>query len=204
MQGAQLRVGGQALQQGAPVDLMFQSLAGSEKANRNFGISIRLLDEAGSEVPIGEVGELYTSNEMLITGYHQDQESTRRSVRDGFFSVGDLGRVDEDGYYYIESRKHDLVISGGVNIYPREIENHLHAHPDIAEAAVVGVPDPDWGETLKAFVVRRPGALLTQQDVVEYCRQALADFKRPRAVAFVDALPRTSTGKVLKRELRSR
>ncbi len=168
------------------------------------GNTIRLLDEAGQEVPVGEIGELYTANEMLITGYHRDRESTERSVRDGFFSVGDLGRVDADGYYYIESRKHDMVISGGVNIYPREIENHLQTHPDIVEAAVVGVPDPDWGESLKAFVVRRRGASLTQREVVEYCRQGLADFKRPRQVAFLDALPRTSTGKVLKRELRER
>jgi fatty-acyl-CoA synthase len=164
---------------------------------------IRLLDEAGAAVPPGQVGELYARNSTLISGYHKDEEATRSSQRDGFFSVGDLGRVDADGYYYLESRKHDMVISGGVNIYPREIEDHLHTHPAILEAAVVGVPDPEWGETLRAFVVLRPGARLTEGEVIDHCRQALADFKRPRKVTFLPELPRNPTGKILKRELRA-
>ena len=168
------------------------------------GNQVRLLDGEGRQVRAGEIGELYTSNEMLITGYHRDPTSTDSSLADGFFSVGDLGRMDDDGYYYIESRKSDMVISGGVNIYPREIEDHLLTHADVVDVAVVGVPDAEWGETLKAFVVRRPGALLTSATVIEFCRQGLADYKRPRAVAFIDVLPRTPTGKVLKRELRQR
>jgi fatty-acyl-CoA synthase len=166
------------------------------------GNEIRLLDEEGREVPTGQVGELYARNATLISGYHNNEEATRSSQRDGFFSVGDLGRVDADGYYYLESRKHDMVISGGVNIYPREIEDHLHTHPAILEAAVVGVPDPEWGETLRAFIVRRQGADLTENEVIDYCRQALADFKRPRKVTFLAELPRNPTGKILKRELR--
>jgi len=164
---------------------------------------IRLLDEAGAPVPPGQIGELYARNPTLISGYHKNAEATRASQRDGFFSVGDLGRVDADGYYYLESRKHDMVISGGVNIYPREIEDHLHAHPAILEAAVIGVPDPEWGETLQAFVVLRPGAELTEAAVIDHCRAALADFKRPRKVTFLPELPRNPTGKVLKRELRA-
>ncbi len=124
-------------------------------------------------------------------------------MRDGFFSVGDLARIDRDGYVYLASRVHDMVISGGVNIYPAEIEEHLHNHPEVVEAAVVGVPDEEWGERLKAFVVRRPGSQLSADEVVQFCRDKLADFKRPREVVFVDALPRNPTGKVLKRELRS-
>jgi fatty-acyl-CoA synthase len=166
------------------------------------GNEIRLLDEAGREVPDGQVGELYARNTMLITGYHKNQEATRSSLRDGFFSVGDLGRRDGDGYYYLESRKHDMVISGGVNIYPREIEDHLHAHPAILDAAVIGVPDPDWGESLRAFIVLRDGHRLSEDEVIAYCRNGLADFKRPRKVTFVPELPRNPTGKVLKRELR--
>jgi fatty-acyl-CoA synthase len=166
------------------------------------GNEIRLLDEAGQPVPRGQVGELYARNSTLISGYHRNEEATRSSQRDGFFSVGDMGRVDEDGYYYLESRKHDMVISGGVNIYPREIEDHLHTHPAILEAAVVGVPDPEWGETLRAFIVLRHGADLTEGEVIDYCRQTLADFKRPRKVTFLAELPRNPTGKVLKRELR--
>jgi fatty-acyl-CoA synthase len=166
------------------------------------GNEIRLLDDEGRAVARGEVGELYARNSTLISGYHNNEEATRSSQRDGFFSVGDLGRVDQDGYYYLESRKHDMVISGGVNIYPREIEDHLHTHPAIVDAAVVGVPDPEWGETLRAFVVLRDGADLTEAEVIDYCRQALADFKRPRKVTFLPELPRNPTGKVLKRELR--
>ncbi|TMQ02827.1 MAG: AMP-dependent synthetase [Deltaproteobacteria bacterium] len=167
-----------------------------------FGNEIRLLDDAGHPSGLGEVGELYARNSMLITGYHRNAEATRASQRDGFFSVGDLARRDTDGYYYLESRKHDMVISGGVNIYPREIEDHLHTHPAILDAAVIGVPDPEWGESLRAFVVVRDGHALAEQDVIEYCRAGLADFKRPRKVTFLPELPCNPTGKVLKRELR--
>ncbi|HEX7839761.1 MAG TPA: AMP-binding protein, partial [Kofleriaceae bacterium] len=166
------------------------------------GNEIRLADDAGREVGPGEVGELYARNSMLITGYHRNAEATAASQRDGFFSVGDLARRDADGYYYLESRKHDMVISGGVNIYPREIEDLLHTHPAILDAAVIGVPDPEWGETLRAFVVLRDGQALSEQEVIEFCRGGLADFKRPRKVSFVRELPRNPTGKVLKRELR--
>ncbi|HET7505014.1 MAG TPA: AMP-binding protein [Kofleriaceae bacterium] len=166
------------------------------------GNEIRLVDEAGRDVPDGQVGELYARNAMLISGYHKNAEATRSSQLGGFFSVGDLGRRDADGYYYLESRKHDMVISGGVNIYPREIEDHLHKHPAILDAAVVGDPDPEWGETLHAFIVRRDGHALSEDEVIAYCREGLADFKRPRKVTFLAELPRNPTGKVLKRELR--
>ncbi len=168
------------------------------------GNEVRLLDEAGNDVAPGDIGEIYVRNSMLITGYHKNDEATDDAQRDGFFSVGDLARVDGDGFYYLESRKHDMVISGGVNIYPREIEDHLHTHPDIIEAAVIGVPDSEWGESLKAFVVLRQGAQLSADDVIAHCKDVLADYKRPRAVEFLDALPHNPTGKVLKRELRAR
>ena len=166
------------------------------------GNEIRLLDDDGRDVPVGQVGELYTRNAMLISGYHRNEEATQAALRDGFFSVGDMGRRDADGYYYLEARKHDMVISGGVNIYPREIEDHLHTHPAILDAAVIGVPDPEWGETLRAFIVLRDGHQLSEQEVITYCRDSLADFKRPRKVTFLPELPRNPTGKVLKRELR--
>jgi len=168
------------------------------------GNEIRLLGEDGREVGVGEIGELYARNSMLIAGYHRNSDATDKSMKDGFFSVGDLARRDADGFYYMESRKHDMVISGGVNIYPREIEDHLHHHPAVLEAAVIGVPDPEWGESLRAFVVRKPGAALSEAEVVEWCRSGLADYKRPRSVVFLDELPRNPTGKVLKRELRAR
>ncbi|MBS1122290.1 MAG: O-succinylbenzoic acid--CoA ligase, partial [Deltaproteobacteria bacterium] len=166
------------------------------------GNEIRLLDDAGREVPHGQVGELYARNSTLISGYHGNAEATSSAQREGFFSVGDMGRIDADGYYYLESRKHDMVISGGVNIYPREIEDHLNTHPAILEAAVIGVPDPEWGETLRAFIVIRGTVPISETEVIDYCRQALADYKRPRKVTFLAELPRNPTGKVLKRELK--
>lgn len=166
------------------------------------GNQIRLLDDSGRDVGVGEVGELYARNPTLISGYHGNEEATRSSQRDGFFSVGDVGRLDAEGYYYLESRKHDMVISGGVNIYPREIEDHLSTHPAILEAAVIGVPDPEWGETLRAFIVLRNGQSVSEIEVINYCRESLADYKRPRRVTFLEELPRNPTGKVLKRELR--
>ena len=166
------------------------------------GVQIRLLDDNGNIVPTGEVGELYARTPTLIAGYHGNDEATNKAQRDGFFSVGDVGRADSDGHFYLESRKHDMVISGGVNIYPREIEDHLLTHPAIMDVAVVGVPDEEWGEALRAFVVVRPGHAITGDEVADHCRSHLADYKRPRQVVFLDELPRNPTGKVLKRELR--
>jgi fatty-acyl-CoA synthase len=166
------------------------------------GNDIRLLDDRGKDVAPGQIGELYARNSTLISGYHGNDEATSQAQREGFFSVGDCGRVDADGYYYLESRKSDMVISGGVNIYPREIEDHLSTHPAVLECAVIGVPDPEWGETLRAFVVLRNGAKLTETEVIDYCRKELADYKRPRKVTFMAELPRNPTGKILKRELR--
>lgn len=166
------------------------------------GNDLVLLDEGENPVAPGQVGELYARNGMLITGYHNRAGDTAQAMRAGYFSVGDLARCDADGYYYIESRKTDMVISGGVNIYPREIEDCLHSHPEVAEAAVIGVPDPEWGESLKAFIALRPGAKVSAGEIAEHCRSQLADYKRPRHIVFVDELPRNPTGKVLKRELR--
>jgi fatty-acyl-CoA synthase len=167
------------------------------------GNELEVLDERGHVVRTGEVGELYVKNSMLVSGYHRDRAATDEAMRDGFFSVGDMARVDRDGYWYLAERKSDMVISGGVNIYPLEIEQRLHDHPEILEAAVIGVPDPEWGESLRAFVVRRGGSELGAEAVQRWVKEGLADYKTPRSVAFVDALPRNPTGKVLKRELRS-
>jgi fatty-acyl-CoA synthase len=167
------------------------------------GNQLRLLDEQGREVGPGEVGELYVRNSMLVNGYHRDRAATDKAMRDGFFSVGDMARIDADGFVYLADRKHDMVISGGVNIYPLEIEQRLHEHPGVLEVAVVGIPDPEWGEALKAFVVRRPGAEVGADELRDFCKLALANFKCPRQYAFLDALPRNPTGKVLKRELRA-
>jgi fatty-acyl-CoA synthase len=170
------------------------------------GNELRLIDEAGHPVPedrVGVVGELYVRNGLLVEGYHADEAATRAAQRDGFMSVGDLAWRDADGYYYLADRKVDMVISGGVNIYPSEIEQRLHEHPAVAEAAVVGVPDPEWGESLVAYVVLRPGRTAGAEELREHVGAMLADYKKPRQVLFVPELPRNPTGKVLKRELRA-
>jgi fatty-acyl-CoA synthase len=167
------------------------------------GNEVRLCDAAGHEVPVGEVGELYVRNPMLMDGYHANAEATAEATRAGFITDGDLANRDADGYYYLADRKTDMVISGGVNIYPNEIEQRLHEHPAVHETAVVGVPDPEWGESLAAFVVLRAGQTATAEELGEWVKQTLADYKRPRRFVFLDALPRTVTGKVLKRELKA-
>ncbi|MBT8491493.1 MAG: AMP-binding protein [Deltaproteobacteria bacterium] len=168
------------------------------------GNELRIVGDGGRMVATGEVGEVYARNGMLIRGYHDNQQATDDATLDGFFSVGDLGRLDDEGYLYLASRKHDMIISGGVNIYPREIENHLLTHPSISDVAVLGAPDPEWGETVKAFIVVRPGTSLSESEIDGFCRQGLADYKRPRRIEFLAELPRNATGKVLKRELRER
>src|SRR5262249_38343487 len=165
---------------------------------------VRLLDAEGHEVPEGEVGELYVRNAMMMDGYYGNRKATRDATREGFISVGDLAYRDADGFYYLADRKTDMVISGGVNIYPWEIEQRLHEHPAVHDVAVVGVPDPEWGESLAAFVVLEAGRSATADELCEWVKQTLADYKRPRKVFFIDALPRNPTGKILKRELKQR
>ena len=160
------------------------------------------MDEEGEELPAGEVGELYVRNGMLIGGYYRNHDATMASRRGEFFSVGDLARLDEDGFLYLASRKHDMVISGGVNIYRREIEEVLHSHPDIMEAAVIGIPNDEWGESLRAFVVAKAGSNLSEELVIRHCKEKLAGYKMPRSVIFLDEMPRNATGKILKRQLR--
>lgn len=170
------------------------------------GVSIRLLDADGAVVPTGEVGELYARSTMLVEGYHADDSATRSSMRDGYFSVGDLATVDEEGRYMIVGRRRDMVISGGVNVYPAEVEALIDAHPSVAQSAVVGVPDEEWGERLRAFVVLRdrvtdePRAVA--HELRQWCRERASGAKVPREWVFVEALPSNATGKVLKRELR--
>ncbi|MBX3209516.1 MAG: AMP-binding protein [Labilithrix sp.] len=168
------------------------------------GNDIRLLDDDKREVAPGEVGELYVKNKLLVAGYHKDEEATRSSMVDGYFSVGDLARRDRDGRYFIEGRKRDMVISGGVNVYPAEVEGVLEQHPDVGEVAVVGVPDREWGERVRAFVVPRAGATLDEGALKAFARERLAGPKVPRDFVVLDVLPRNPTGKVLKRELRER
>ena len=165
------------------------------------GQEILLLDDGGNPVPDGQPGEVWVRNGVLAA-YYNKPEATARSMRDGFFSVGDVAYRDADGYYYICDRKIDMIISGGVNIYPAEIEACLHAHPAVGDVAVIGVPDDQWGESVKAVVALQPGAAASEQELIDWCRGRIADYKRPRSVDFVVELPREA-GKLLKRQIRA-
>jgi long-chain acyl-CoA synthetase len=164
---------------------------------------IRILNAAGQECAVDEVGELHSRAPWLFNGYWNRPEETANAIRDGWVTVGDMARRDSEGYIYIVDRKKDMVISGGVNIYPREIEEVLAHLPAIHEIAVIGVPDPQWGERLRAFAVLRPGCTLTQEDIASFCRERLAAYKIPKELRLLEALPRNANGKVLKTELRN-
>jgi acyl-CoA synthetase (AMP-forming)/AMP-acid ligase II len=163
---------------------------------------VKLLDDHGNPVKRGDVGELFSTSPNLFLGYWNNPEATAAAMRDGWFSAGDLAWQDGDGCYYIVDRKKDMYISGGVNVYPREIEEFLFRLPGVRDAAVVGIPDDYWGEAGKAFLVLEPGAEVTVESVLAICRDSIAGYKVPRHVVFVEGLPRNPAGKVLKTELR--
>jgi len=166
-------------------------------------VEMKIIDEAGNELPIGKVGEIVARGPRVMSGYWKDAEKTAKTMtKDGWLRTGDMVYMDEDGYFYLAGRGDDMIIRGGENISPEEVENVLYAHPAIEEAAVIGVPDPEWGQEPRAIVALKKGETATPEELIEFCRQRLSSFKRPRSVVFVDALPRTSTGKVLKRVLR--
>ncbi len=166
------------------------------------GVELRLLDERGEEVRPGEVGEIVIRGHNVMKGYWRRAEATAEAIPDGWFRSGDLARRDEDGYYFIVDRKKELIIRGGYNVYPREIEEVLYEHPDVAEAAVIGIPDGALGEEVGAAVALRAGATTTVEQLREYVKGQVAAYKYPRRVWAVDALPKGPTGKILKREIR--
>ena len=167
-------------------------------------IQVRVVDEADRDVPAGEVGEAVYQGPNIMKEYYKDPEGTARAMRNGWFHSGDLVRKDEEGYIYVVDRKTDMIISGGENIYPAEVEEVLCRHPKILEAAVIGVHDEQWGEAVKAVVVPKPGETLTEEEVIDFCKQHLASYKKPKSVDFTDALPRNPTMKVLKTVLREK
>lgn len=167
-----------------------------------FGVTLRVVNERGEEVQPGEVGEIVARGDNVMLGYYKMEEETAKTLRGGWLHTGDLATVDSEGYIFIVDRAKDMIISGGENIYPREIEEVLFGHPGVADAAVIGIPDPKWGEVPLAVVVPRPGAAPTAEDLVAHCRARLAGFKVPKRVEFVKELPRNPSGKVLKRVLR--
>jgi long-chain acyl-CoA synthetase len=165
------------------------------------GVEMKLVGEDGAEVAPGEVGELAIRGHNVMKGYWQRPDATAGAIRDGWFHTGDLARMDEDGYFFIVDRKKDMVIRGGYNVYPREIEEVLYEHPAIREAAVIGVPHPELGEEVAAAIVLAPGASVEEAEIVGFVKGQVAAYKYPRVVWFVEELPKGATGKILKREI---
>jgi long-chain acyl-CoA synthetase len=165
------------------------------------GNEMRVVDEEDRDVPTGELGEIVLRGENILKGYYKNEAANETAFRNGWFHTGDIGYRDADGYYFIVDRKSDMIIRGGENIYPREIDEVLYQHPDIAAAAVVGIPDKLYGEEVGAVVVLKNGATSSEQEVIEFCKARLADYKCPKVVRFVEDIPKGPTGKLLKREL---
>ena len=168
------------------------------------GQEMKILDDDGNELPQGETGELCVRGGNVMKGYLRKPEANAETLRNGWLHTGDMACMDEDGYFYIVDRKKEMIIRGGENIYPKEIDNLLYSHPKILEAAVVGVPDEIMGEEVKAYVVPRPGETMTEEDVRRFCKENLASFKVPRHVEFIEQLPKNIIGKTLKKHLKDR
>jgi acyl-CoA synthetase (AMP-forming)/AMP-acid ligase II len=167
---------------------------------------IRLLDDCGIEVADGEVGELYSRTPYAFDGYWNQPEKTANACRGPYCSVGDMARRDEDGYLYLVDRKSNMIISGGENVYPSEVENLLASHPAVQDVAVIGIPDKTWGEAVCAVVVLRDKRQISESELLDWCRPRIAGHKRPRSIAIIEAdeMPRTATGKIQHRVLRTR
>ena len=168
------------------------------------GVEIWIADEEGQELPLGEKGEIWIRSACVIKGYYRNEEQTRAEFRDGYWKSGDVGTLDEKGYVYIVDRKKDMIISGGFNVYPVEVEATLNGHPAVLMSAVVGIPHPDWGEAVHAEVVLKEGARVEASELIAFCKEKKAKYKAPKSVSFVRQLPLTVVGKVLRRKVREK
>jgi acyl-CoA synthetase (AMP-forming)/AMP-acid ligase II len=167
------------------------------------GVEVAILDEAGNPLPPRAVGEIATRSIANMAGYWNMPEATAKTIDpQGWLRTGDAGYMDEDGYVYIHDRVKDMIITGGENVYPAEVENAIFGHPDVADVAVIGVPDEKWGEAVKACVVLKAGRHPKPEDIIAWARARIAGYKTPKSVDFIEALPRNSSGKILRRELR--
>jgi len=166
------------------------------------GVAVRIQDDGGAELPVGEIGEVCVRGGSVMSGYWHDPRGTAEALRGGWLLTGDLGYMDEDGYLYIVDRKKDMIIVGGLNVYPREVEDLIRDLPEVSDCAVVGVPSALRGERVKVFIELQQGLTGDPQRIIDHCTGRLAPYKIPRSVEFVQELPRSATGKVLKRQLR--
>lgn len=166
-----------------------------------FGTELRVVDDSDQDVPTGQPGEIIVRGHSVMKGYYKRPEATAEAMRGGWFHTGDIAYQDADGYYFIVDRKKDMILRGGYNVYPRELEEVLMTHPAVSMAAVIGVPHEALGQEVKAYIIRTPGATITIEEMTTWCKQQMAQYKYPREIEFRDSLPMTATGKVLKREL---
>jgi fatty-acyl-CoA synthase len=165
-------------------------------------VEIRVVDDEMQDVPVGKIGEAVYRGPVVMKEYYRNEKATRDAFYGGWFHSGDLVRQDEEGFLFVVDRKKDMIISGGENIYPAEVEEVFYLHPGVLEAAVVGMADEQWGEAVKAFVVLKPGTAVSEAELIAHCQNLIASYKKPRVIEFVDALPRNAAGKILKRVLR--
>ncbi|MEO9970620.1 MAG: long-chain-fatty-acid--CoA ligase [Hyphomonadaceae bacterium] len=168
------------------------------------GTLIRCVDEHGQSVPTGDVGEIVIKSDFVMKGYWNRPEATEEAIRDGFFYTGDAGYFDEDGFLFIHDRVKDMIISGGENIYPAEVENAVFGHPDVADVAVIGVPDEKWGEAVKAIIVAKPDTNPDPEDIIAWTKERIASYKTPKSVDFIEEMPRNPSGKILRKDLREK
>ena len=167
-------------------------------------VQVRIVDDDDRPVPPDAMGEIVVRGDLVMKGYWNKPDATAEALRGGWLHTGDIGSLDRDGYLYITDRKKDMIISGGSNIYPREIEEVICQHAAVFEVSVIGVPDDKWGEAVKALVVTHPGVSVTEAEIIEHCKRHLGSYKKPQSVEFLPALPKNAYGKVLKRDLRDR
>jgi acyl-CoA synthetase (AMP-forming)/AMP-acid ligase II len=167
-------------------------------------VEVRILDTHNKELPANEMGEIATRSDLVMKGYWRNPEATAETILNGWLHTGDMGYMDDNGYLFIMDRSKDMIISGGENIYPREIEEVLIRHSAVREVAVIGIPDPRWGEAIKAIVAQVPGKSVTEMELIDFCKDNIASYKKPKSVDFVDELPKNNYGKILKRELRAK
>jgi len=168
------------------------------------GVELKVVDEAGNSVSVGDVGEVMTRSTNNMVGYWQLPEATAKTVdSEGWVRTGDAGYLDADGYLFIHDRVKDMIITGGENVYPAEVESAIYGHPDVLEVAVIGVPDPKWGEAVKAVCAPKPGHSIDPESVINWARERIAAFKVPKTIDLIEALPRNPSGKILRKDLRA-
>ena len=184
---------------GSPEEIKRLGSAGFARTD----VEVKIFDKEDRELPTGRIGEIVTRSDLVMKGYWKNPETTADTIKNGWLHTGDVGYLDEKNYLFMMDRSKDMIISGGENIYPREIEEVLVRHPAVREVSVIGVPDPKWGEAIKAVVSLAPGKTATEQELIDFCKENIASYKKPKSVDFVDELPKSNYGKILKRELRA-